>query len=116
MQFRAQTSSYRANLKAWYDIIVVDGLDAGRFLVERSGSMISVADIGLLPEYRGRGIGGGLIRDVLDRAAEAGLPVRLHVEQFNPASRLYRRLGFSPTGDNGIYTEMEWKPPGPWTR
>jgi ribosomal protein S18 acetylase RimI-like enzyme len=111
MQYRAQTASYRANLKAWYDVIVVDDRDAGRLLVDRTGSEISVADIGLLPEYRGRGIGGGLMRDVLDEAARARLPVRLYVEQFNPAYRLYQRLGFLPIGEHGVYVHMEWTPP-----
>jgi ribosomal protein S18 acetylase RimI-like enzyme len=111
MQYRAQSASYRANLGAWYDVIVVDGHDAGRLLVDRTESMISVADIGLLPEYRGRGIGGALMRDVLDEAARAGLPVRLYVEAFNPAFRLYQRLGFLPIGEHGVYVHMEWTPP-----
>jgi ribosomal protein S18 acetylase RimI-like enzyme len=110
MQFQAQSTSYRANLRAWYEVIVVEGMDAGRLLVDRSESSISVADIGLLPEYRGQGIGGALMRDVLDEAARARLPVRLYVEPFNPALRLYRRLGFRPIGEHGIYIHMEWIP------
>lgn len=113
MQFRAQSTSYRANLRAWYDVIAVEGLDAGRILVDRSESVISLADIGLLPEYRGQGIGGALIRAVLDEAAQARLPVRLHVEPFNPALRLYQRLGFQPIGEHGFYIHMEWVPTQP---
>ena len=111
MQYRAQSASYRASLGAWYDVIVVDGDDAGRVLVDRNESEVSVADIGLLPEYRNQGIGGALIRGILDEAAGARLPVRLHVEQFNPAFRLYQRLGFQPIGEHGIYVHMEWTPP-----
>ena len=110
MQYRAQSTSYRANLRAWYDVIVVGGLDAGRLLVDRSGSVISLADIGLLPEDRGKGIGGVVIRAVLDEAAQARLPVRLHVEPFNSALRLYQRLGFRAIGEHAIYTHMEWVP------
>ena len=111
MQYRAQSTSYRANLKSWYDVIVVDGQDAGRILVDRTGSSIAIADVGLLPEYRGLGIGGALMRDVLDEAARVGHPVRLYVEQFNPAFRLYQRLGFTPIGEHGVYVHMEWRPP-----
>jgi ribosomal protein S18 acetylase RimI-like enzyme len=32
------------------------------------------------------------------------------VEKFNPALRLYRRLGFTEIGDHGVYWEMEWLP------
>ena len=42
--------------------------------------------------------------------AGAGLPVRIHVEKFNPALRLYRRLGFTEIEDKGIYLFMEWQP------
>jgi ribosomal protein S18 acetylase RimI-like enzyme len=111
MQYRAQSASYRANLKSWYDVIVVDGRDAGRILVDRTESEVSLADIGLLPEYRNQGIGGALMRGVLDEAARAQLPVRLYVEQFNPAYRMYQRLGFLPIGEHGIYVHMEWTPP-----
>ncbi|HEY2154210.1 MAG TPA: GNAT family N-acetyltransferase [Isosphaeraceae bacterium] len=111
MQFHAQSTAYRGRFRSWYDVVVVVDRDAGRLLVERAGDEIRIGDVGLLPEYRNRGIGGGLMRDVLDEAARAGLPVRLHVEQFNPAFRLYRRLGFEPIGEDGIYLHMEWSPP-----
>ena len=51
-----------------------------------------------------------LMEQVMDEAARAQKSVKLHVEKFNPARRLYDRLGFSPIGDNGIYLEMVWKP------
>jgi hypothetical protein len=37
-------------------------------------------------------------------------PVRIHVEQFNPALRLYERLGFAPIADKGVYLFLEWSP------
>ncbi|MGI8685235.1 MAG: hypothetical protein ACR2MO_09140 [Acidimicrobiales bacterium] len=33
------------------------------------------------------------------------------VEQFNPALRLYERLGFTHVGEHGIHLLMEWRPP-----
>jgi hypothetical protein len=32
------------------------------------------------------------------------------VEQFNPALRLYKRLGFHQKEDKGVYLLMEWSP------
>ena len=32
------------------------------------------------------------------------------VEKFNPALRLYRRLGFANLADHGVYLELEWLP------
>jgi hypothetical protein len=34
---------------------------------------------------------------------------RPDVETFNPARRLYDRLGFVPVRDDGLYILMEWK-------
>ncbi len=48
-----------------------------------------------------------LLRSLLAEAAAAGKPVTIHVERFNPAPRLYERLGFRPIADRGVYWLME---------
>ena len=50
------------------------------------------------------------MQDLIAEAREAGKPLRLHVETFNPAQRLYERLGFTRTGEAGLYYEMEYIP------
>ena len=50
------------------------------------------------------------MHDILDKATQANLPVRIHVERNNPALGLYHRLGFHEIGDEGVYWLMEWKP------
>ena len=67
-------------------------------------------DLPLLPEHRGQGIGGELMRDLLAEGKQKELPVRIHVERFNPALRLYQRLGFRHVEDQGPYYLMEWRP------
>jgi len=67
-------------------------------------------DIAVLPPYRNAGIGTAILRDPLADAAAAQKPVRIHVEKFNPALRLYERLGFVPIADIGVYLFMEWAP------
>jgi ribosomal protein S18 acetylase RimI-like enzyme len=71
-----------------------------------------VLDIALLPEHRGRGIGAWLLTDVLAEAGAAAKPVQIHVERFNPAQRLYDRLGFRQIADEGVYLRLEWNPGG----
>ena len=111
MQFKAQQSSYSAQFpNADYRIVVLDGRAAGRLIVDRSGEDILLLDIALLAELRNAGIGSVLMKQIMDEAARVQKPVKLHVEMFNRARRLYERLGFKPTGDNGIYLEMAWKP------
>ena len=112
-QFDAQDSYYKQHRPdAAYDVIVVDGRPAGRLYVDRGSDQILVMDIALLPEFRDRGLGTSLLRDLMDEAEAAGKPLVVHVEQFNPARGLYERLGFRQTGDVGIYVEMQWTPAG----
>ncbi|MDH3282289.1 MAG: GNAT family N-acetyltransferase, partial [Gammaproteobacteria bacterium] len=61
-----------------------------------------------LPQYCGRGIGSGLLGNIMHEAASAGLPVTIHVEKFNPALRLYGRLGFNVIEDKGVYFLMQY--------
>ena len=68
---------------------------------------IRIVDIALLPEYRGKGIGNGLLRDLLAEADADRESVTIHVERLNPALRLYERLGFAVAEDKGVYLFLE---------
>jgi ribosomal protein S18 acetylase RimI-like enzyme len=109
-QFAGQMQTYAARYSSReHQIILVDGDSAGRVWVHESDTELRVVDIALLPEYRSRGIGGSLYRDLLDRAASAGKAVRCAVASNNPGSyRFHERLGFHVTSQDGIYTQMEW--------
>ena len=112
-QFDAQHRHYHAHYPdARYEIIVRDGEDIGRLYVEPMVNEIRVMDIALLAEHRGRGIGGALMREVLDEAAASDRFVSLHVEEHNPARGLYQRLGFTDAGEVTFYKLMHWLPAG----
>jgi GNAT superfamily N-acetyltransferase len=111
LQFEAQHKFYRETFtEAEFSLILVSGEPAGRLYVDRRAEEIRLIDIALLPEHRGRGLGGRLMRGLLAEAEVAGKPVTIHVERFNPALRLYERLGFRPVEDQGVYYLMEWRP------
>jgi ribosomal protein S18 acetylase RimI-like enzyme len=110
LQFRAQQAHYAGYPNADPQIIVEVDRAIGRLLVSRLADEIRLVDIALLPQWQGRGIGAALIQQLLDEAERLGKPVRLHVEKSNPAQRLYRRLGFTPLADIGLYYLMEWQP------
>jgi GNAT superfamily N-acetyltransferase len=109
MQFNAQTTDYKRNYPdASFDVIERDGVAAGRLLVLREDEKIHVIDIALLPEHRGAGIGTKFLRELQDEAKAAGKPLSIHVERFNPARRLYDRLGFQQVEEKGVYLLLEW--------
>lgn len=111
-QFSAQTQHYHTHYHdAEYGVVEVRGASAGRLYIHRSSRELRIVDISLLPEYRGTGIGGALIRILQDEAAAHGRVVSIHVEKFNPAQNLYARLGFVQTGESGPYWRMDWLPP-----
>lgn len=110
-QFGAQSQHYARHYSAMSaDVVVVDGKPAGRLLVARGGSELRIVDISLLPEFRGRGVGSELIKCLQNEAESAGKSVTIHVEKFNPAFGLYRRLGFREVLDEGVYLMMSWRP------
>lgn len=109
MQFNAQQRAYGAQYSAaGHQIVLLDDVPVGRIWVERSGDEILLVDIALLPSTRGRGIGTQLIKELIVEATATGKPLRLMVVRDNDgARRLYERLGFVITGDDGPRYQME---------
>ncbi|GGR33211.1 GNAT family N-acetyltransferase [Deinococcus ruber] len=114
LQTRAQEQQYASNYPGAERLIVeLDGVPVGRLYRWQTAAYQALLDIALLPQLRGAGLGTWLIQEELRRAAALGLPLRLHVEQSNPARRLYARLGFSVLDGqdmSGVYVEMEHAP------
>ena len=111
MQFAAQHAYYQEHYAdAAFQVILADGRPAGRLYVARWPDEIRIVDIALLPEHRNAGIGTALLRELLAEGTRAGKPVSIHVERFNPALRLYARLGFTSIADKGVYVLMQWSP------
>lgn len=111
-QFRLQRQHYRQHYaEAGFWIIERDGRACGRIYVFDSPSEYRLMDIALLPEQRGRGVGGALLSALLRLAAPGDCAVTLHVEPNNPANRLYQRLGFDHVEDRGAYRFLRWTPP-----
>jgi GNAT superfamily N-acetyltransferase len=110
MQFEAQSRHYRTHYPAAeYSIILRDGEPVGRLIMDRSAAQHLIIDIALLTEFRCLGIGTAILKDLMNEARQASLPLVLRVEFFNPAMRLYSRLGFIKTREvNSIYHEMVW--------
>lgn len=111
MQFQLQHAQYmQGYLNPSFDIILANGIPAGRFYVDRRDTEYRLIDIALLPEFRQRGIGGNLVQALLQEAGRHGLPVSLHVEKNNPILDYYQRVGFRVAEDMGVYLFMVRRP------
>jgi ribosomal protein S18 acetylase RimI-like enzyme len=106
-QFEAQDLAYHQTYPdAQFLLVVADGQRIGRLYLDRVDDELRVIEIALLPEHRGRGIGSGLMTSIAALADREGRSVTLHVEPWNPAKRIYERLGFASEGVSGIYEFM----------
>lgn len=105
-------------VEAWFAptrfaIVVVDGQDVGALAVERRSDALILADLLLLPEAQGRGLGTVIVTGVLAEARERGLPVELRVLRVNErARRFYLRLGFAVVGETPTHHLMRITPAG----
>jgi GNAT superfamily N-acetyltransferase len=109
MQFQAQTAHYTANYPgAEFFLVLVAGEPAGRLYLHRRAGDLRIMDIALLPAHRGQGIGTAVLGALQAMAAAEGIGLSIHVETFNPARRLYERLGFRPAAEAGVYILMQW--------
>ena len=111
-QYAMQKQEYEARYPdARYDVILVDGVPAGRIWVGADDTQIRLLDIAVVPEFQNRGVGAYLLRQLMDQATRENKPLRHMVFVLNQdALRFYERLGFKTIEDVGGYLHMEWLP------
>jgi GNAT superfamily N-acetyltransferase len=110
MQFQGQQMTYRSQYPGSDHCIVLRNEQSiGRLWIARTAAEHRIVDIALLPEFRNAGIGTKIVKEQMRKAAEAALPLRVSVLHTNAGSlRFHARLGFSVTGRDAVYVQMEW--------
>lgn len=111
-QFEMQQKEYQKRFPdARYDVILVDGVPAGRIWVGIDDKQIRLLDIAVMDQFQNRGVGTILLRRLMDEATRVNKPLRHMVFVLNDdAHRFYERLGFTVIEDLGGYKHMEWVP------
>jgi len=106
----------RGQLESWREaygedghaVVLVGAVPVGRVWTARLGrGEVRLVDIAVLEAWRGRGVGGEVLRRVLAEADAEGRSVVLHVAPGNPARRLYGRLGFVVVGGDEMHLRLE---------
>lgn len=110
MQFDAQQTHYRQYYPdGEHVIILLDGIPVGRLYVANLKEKSEILDITLLPQHRSAGIGTPIIKELMAEAALLGKPLQIYVESFNRSLRLFERLGFVKSSQDGYNDVMVWK-------
>lgn len=111
LQFKASQGYHQAFPDAEFQIVLLDGVNAGRIVVNRTREELRLVDIALLPQHRNAGVGTALLQRYFGEAAATRIPFCLQVLKGNRAERFYRRLGFTQPRETETHLEMEWRLP-----
>ena len=112
-QSRQQESHYALHYpNAERLLIGREGATIGRLYVDTTKAEVRLMEIALLPAHRNQGIGTRIVGEFLRYADALALPTSLHVEPFNPAKRMYERMGFKVQETRGLYEFMVRPVPG----
>lgn len=92
-------------------VVSHDGEPVGRFYLFASGSTLHIVDLTLLPQFRHRGIGTRLVRDLMCEASSDGHRVSMRVGRGNDTSLdRYASLGFELVSSDDLDHYVEWTP------
>ena len=109
-QRRLTTRFRRGYKQTQVQVICVEDRRIGWMQVAEGVGQLHLHQLHLSADFRRRGIGARLLKDLLCRANSIGKPVTLEVMHGNPAKRLYARLGFRQTGQDADKAQMIWRP------
>ena len=110
-QFDSQHIHYQSHYpNATYLLIQKDKKNIGRIYLDRGNTSLCLIDIALMPDYKNKGLGTILLKELIKEAQSTNKKIVIHVENFNPAYYWYLKYGFKQIEDKGVYQYMEWHP------
>ena len=105
MQFEAQNQYYRERYpNASFDLIKRDDCPVGRLYLAELADEIRIIDLTFLPAHFDPQVFEALIKEILQKAERIGKSVRIYLENYNPQTEIFVRLGFRKIGEHGIYS------------
>lgn len=98
-------------INAEFNIVKLDEEPIGRLYIHHGQASERIVQIGLLEEYRSLGIGGKLMKSVIENTIKERKILCLQVAWFNQMAMVfYERLGFRITENKGVFYEMQYEP------
>ena len=90
------------NKRPW-SVITSGGQRVGTVAVTRTPTHFQFDEFYLLPRFQKQGIGSEVLKNILQQADAARLPVKLQHLKWNPVGSLYRRHGFAVVDENDTH-------------
>ena len=113
-QFDKQHRHYLQHYpRAQWWVLTHQDTPMGRLYLEQTAHELRIMDVSLLASHRNQGLGTALMGTLLGHADDQQITASLHVEPFNPALRMYQRLGFVHAETRGVYWFMQRPPQSP---
>jgi len=113
IQHIAQERRFASRYPGHQRLIVTteDGRRAGRLYLLRTGSVMHVVDLTVLPELRGAGLGTHVLRQLMALAAAEDLPIAAQVSRSNTrVTDACARLGFELVDVDDLDNFLRWHP------
>lgn len=86
------------------------GAPVGMIILAVRPDTLWVVDVALHPGHRNRGLGAAVIGSLMDTCRQSGRTLKGSVTPYNPARRLYARLGIRELATERGYIALEWRP------
>jgi len=110
-QHGLQHMSYlKAHPNGDFMILERENFAMARLYLDYKEDEIQLCDISVARVVQGQGLGSWLIRSVQEEGYRLNKRITLHVDNRNPAQRLYLDLGFAVVGRTDTHMRMEWQP------
>ncbi len=110
MQFEAQRRHYQLTYpNGSHQVICADDAPVGRIWSCELSDELRIMDITVLPDFRGRGIGSSVLREIVAESERLEKPLRIWIETWNPSQIIFQHFGFVPVGNDGVNTQWERK-------
>jgi ribosomal protein S18 acetylase RimI-like enzyme len=92
-------------------LVLADGHPAGRLYLQEQGLTLHIVDLTLMPQFRSRGIGTMLFRDLFALAIRQSRSISTRVDRSNRrATDLHASLGFRLVAVDDLDHHFEWTP------
>lgn len=120
-QFGVQRSGVKTAYPDAQQFVVLAGdgpsgagdVPVGMIILAERPNTLWVVDLALHPDHRNRGLGAAVLASLMDACKRTGRRLKGSVTPYNPARRLYARLGIQELAADGGYIALEWRPEPP---